>query len=472
MHSSAFPETLRRSSRVRLNSPMLVTSMGSGVHFSEMCETLVVNAHGCAVRSPVKLEAGVPIQLHSHEGREASAIVVNCQPLGSDRQGWRVGARLDNPENFWDLTPCPEDWVPWAVMSTRTEAVPRPGKVHKVDTSLRLVPDKALQQLSEEQVKMLVSEVIQPLQAEIAELKEKLGHGGEPKRSSFEVSLSYIPPELEEKLWTRLRQDLGAQVLQHASEQADQVLGKARAAIQLKLTETQDEFRQRVTEELRTVEHKAQTLSESIDDRVRQHLRVGLEKFQQHVFEAGTQLERRSDDYFQSLQQRLSEDNDLRVREIQEVQAAVEQEARKLRELIDDLGGRVNKLDDSARRLEFDLDARLARMSGEIISRARTQLEAAVDVVLKELGTRNAKELEAQLDGACERLKNVQKQIETSSSSLLRAQVSETLMTFGQTMEALAQDSVGRWRTALSRDLSSVARMLGEEVRSEAEDRS
>ena len=40
------------------------------------------------------------------------------------------------------------------------------------------------------------------------DLKEKAAKG-EPKRSQFDISLSHIPPEVEEKLWVRLREDLG-----------------------------------------------------------------------------------------------------------------------------------------------------------------------------------------------------------------------------------------------------------------------
>jgi hypothetical protein len=81
--------------------------------------------------------------------------------------------------------------------------------------------------------------------------------------------------------------------------------------------------------------------------------------------------------------------------------------------------------------------------------------------VLKELGTRNAKELDRQLDEARGKLKTVQKGIETSVSDLVKTEVAASLLSFGQTMEELAQDSVGRWRSALSRDLTSVAKILG-----------
>jgi hypothetical protein len=111
MHNANSPAALRRSSRVPVNVPVLVTSLEPGTRFSEVCETLVVNAHGCAMRSPVKLDAGVLLHFHSKEGRETTAKVIACQPLEADRTSWRLAARLDRPENFWGLTTCPADWA-------------------------------------------------------------------------------------------------------------------------------------------------------------------------------------------------------------------------------------------------------------------------------------------------------------------------------------------------------------------------
>src|ERR1022692_2151964 len=93
MQNSYAPASLRRSSRVPVNVPILVTSLEPGARFSEVCETLEVNAHGCSMRSQVKLDAGVVVHFHSKEGRETTAKVVYCQPLDSAREGWRLGAR-------------------------------------------------------------------------------------------------------------------------------------------------------------------------------------------------------------------------------------------------------------------------------------------------------------------------------------------------------------------------------------------
>ena len=101
------------------------------------------------------------------------------------------------------------------------------------------------------------------------------------------------------------------------------------------------------------------------------------------------------------------------------------------------------KLEESAHRLESDLDSRLVQMGSDIISGARTQLEKALDAVLKELGTRNSQELGKQRDDACEHLKSVQKGIESSISQLLKSEVTGSLLSFGQTMEELAQDFRG-----------------------------
>jgi hypothetical protein len=157
---------------------------------------------------------------------------------------------------------------------------------------------------------------------------------------------------------------------------------------------------------------------------------------------------------------------------MQQVQAGVVSESSRLQAQNTSLATRIAKLDESARHLESDLDARLVRMGSDIISGARTQLEQALDVVLKELGTRNAKEINEQLEKACGQLKTLQKGIEASVSELLKARVTGTLLSFGQTMEELAQDSVGRWRSALGRDLGSLAKTLGEPLRLESSENS
>lgn len=478
MHGSK--QSARRSSRVPVNVPVLVTSLKPDTHFSEICETLVVNAHGCALRSPVKLEAGAPLHLHSKEGRETMAQVVDCQPLDSDERGWKLAARLDRPENFWGLRSCPDDWL-------RLLELPDPAQrklLRKLmgmnsgngDNSLelgassQLVIDRIEKQLSDEHLRALISEVVQPMKSVVTNLREKLASGAEPKRSKFEVSLSQIPPELEEKLWIRLRQDLGAQVLSQAREQSEEILGSAKETIERKITETRNDFREHLATELQTVEQRVEGISTGLADTVRQHLRAGLDELQQRTTDAGNRLGREGEDLFRALQQRLADEHDAQLQDMQRVQAEFAAESSRLQTHIADLSGRIAQLDQSARRLEADLERRLSQMATETVSTARSQLESAVETVLQELGTRNARELDGQLEQACAHLQQVQKQTEASVSESLKSQVAGSMESFERAVEDMAQHSVGRWRGALANRLNSLARILGEQFPLEASD--
>jgi hypothetical protein len=54
---------MRRSTRIRWQTPVLLTSLDPKIEFHERCETLVVNLHGCAVRACSTLPRGTPVQL-------------------------------------------------------------------------------------------------------------------------------------------------------------------------------------------------------------------------------------------------------------------------------------------------------------------------------------------------------------------------------------------------------------------------
>lgn len=450
MHAQTQPEP-RRSSRVPMTVPLLVTSLEPNSDFSEICETLVVSAHGCAIRSSAKLEAGAPVQFQSKDGRWTMAHIVDCQPIDSGKQGWKLGARFDKPDNFWQLETYPDDWAQLLEM-------PAPGQ------------RRPAKRAPNGEVRALVAEVIGPLQAELEELKKQLPQK-QSKRSQLDISLTHIPPEVEEKVFLRLREELGEQVLQQTRQQSEEVLESAKDAIGKKIREGQIEFRNHVTLELQAVAQRAQALSEKITETVQQHVHAGAEKLQQLALEAGIRQERRSEEFMRSLQQRLGEEHVAHLKQMQEVQAAAAAESAKLQAQNSDLATRIGKLNESARYLEQELDGRLVRMSTDIISGARTQLENALDVVLKELSTRNAKALDAELDKACGQLKGLQKNIETSVSELLKTRVATTLLSFGQTMEELAQDSVGRWRSALAHNLDSLAKTLGKPLPGETSGR-
>ncbi|MBZ5665914.1 MAG: hypothetical protein LAO30_15035 [Acidobacteriia bacterium] len=467
--------TVRRSSRVPIKVPVRVTSLEPTAQFSEVCETLVVSAHGCALRFPLKLDTGSALRLHSRGGRQTTAYVVFCQPMGPDGQGFRLGAQLDRPENFWGLESYPDDWkvveMPSpAGLQTPQKLSAKSIVVHQAQTPSRASRDfldKIEEQLSEDRLRGILAKLVQPLQAEVTALREKLAANA--KRNRFEVSLGYIPPELEEKLWERLRQDLGTRVLQQTKEQSAEMLGSAKTAIDQKVGASLTEFRHRLSGELHAVEQRAQVLSKELTTTAQQHVRAGIEKLQRQALDTEAHLNAQGEKLLGSLQGQLVNSHDAHRREIEQIHADAAAKTSQLQSEVTDLGARIAALNESVRRLESDLDAHLEGVAGEIVSEARTQLENAVALTLKDLQARGSHEVESRLNEICGHLRTIQNRIESSFSGSLKTQGEEAVQSIAQEFEELAQQSTEKWRLALARDLNSVAKTLGQQLRQELE---
>jgi len=467
MYNGAAPTILRRSSRVPTALQILVTSL-EGTHFSEVCETLVVNAHGCAILTRVKLDTGIPLNLHSKDGRETTAHVVTCQPIGSDHRTWRLGAKLDRPENFWGLTDCPKDWVlpapvvpprpPQIVKSTNTSA-PRElsGQGNQPSEAVR---DRVARQL-EEQVRRMIAESVRPLHAEVLALKERVVQR-EANPSRFEVSLSKIPPELEQQIESRLRKDLGPRVLDEARQQSVNLLESAKATIDQRIAEGHDNFLRRVGEELGVVEKRAHDISGHISEKTREHLRRGLEDFEQRLLDGGNSLKHLSGELLKFLQHNLNAEHDARRGDLEQLRSAVASESSRLQEQVDYLDARIAKLNESTRCLESGLDHRLNRMSSEIVKDTRSQFENLANEILEELTARSIKALSDQLDEATEKMKVVQNGIVASASESLKGQVANASQAFEHSMERLAKLSIERWRLKMEIGLNALAKSLNE----------
>ena len=103
-------DTGRRSTRIRAQIPIRVTSLDSAAPFSESGHTLVVNTQGCGVRLSRALEPGLSVSLDELPAGSVTARIANCVPLGTGGQWWMVGIALDEPGNVWGIHPTPADW--------------------------------------------------------------------------------------------------------------------------------------------------------------------------------------------------------------------------------------------------------------------------------------------------------------------------------------------------------------------------
>jgi hypothetical protein len=103
------PKAARRSTRLRVEIPVSVTSLDRMRPFAERCMVLVVSAQGCGFRSTRALQLETPIMMSDLPGgNTVTARVASCVPMGSD--GFLIGAALYNHGNVWGIADAPEDW--------------------------------------------------------------------------------------------------------------------------------------------------------------------------------------------------------------------------------------------------------------------------------------------------------------------------------------------------------------------------
>jgi hypothetical protein len=105
------PKATRRSTRLRVEIPVIVTSMDRRHPFSAKCMALVVSPQGCGLRTTQALPLGTPVLLSDLPGGgSASARVANCLPLGNDGEYFLIGVSMYNHGNVWGLADPPADW--------------------------------------------------------------------------------------------------------------------------------------------------------------------------------------------------------------------------------------------------------------------------------------------------------------------------------------------------------------------------
>lgn len=102
---------IRRSTRLPLEIPVLVTSLDAGFEFSESCKTTLVNAHGCGMITQHAVPQGTRVRLEIVPAkRHTTAQVSDVVSLGGDPETWLLGLELDAPGNFWGIEYAPTDW--------------------------------------------------------------------------------------------------------------------------------------------------------------------------------------------------------------------------------------------------------------------------------------------------------------------------------------------------------------------------
>jgi hypothetical protein len=105
------PKATRRSTRLRVEIPISVTSLDRARAFAEKCVAIVVSCQGCGFRSSRALSIGTPILLGDLPGGgSVTGRVASCLPLGNEATNFLIGVALYTHGNVWAIPNPPEDW--------------------------------------------------------------------------------------------------------------------------------------------------------------------------------------------------------------------------------------------------------------------------------------------------------------------------------------------------------------------------
>jgi len=299
-------------------------------------------------------------------------------------------------------------------------------------------------------------------------MKEKLARA-DTNRSRFDVSLSSIPPELEQQLEQRLRQELGPRVIDEARQQSSRMLSTTKATLEKIEVEVQEEFQRRSKEELAVVEQRADQISAHIVATIREQLRDGVGDLQRKLADGRNQLKRTSDELLVSLQTSLNDEYNTRREELEQLRADVAAESSRLHEQTERLDSRINMLEESLRSWESGLDGRLNQMAAHTLGNTRNEIADVAGSILQELKTRSSQAIGNQMDEAAGNMKIVQKGIVASVTESLKTQSTDALREFEHSMDELAHSSIERCRNRIATGLNAVVKNLGDQFQADSD---
>ena len=102
---------VRQGTRIPFDLSITLAVLDPAAPFSDSCQIVLVNPHGCAARFSRLLALGTVVQL---EGLPVLvtviAIVVNSIPVGQYQKFWLLGLALQRPGNVSGIQNPPGDW--------------------------------------------------------------------------------------------------------------------------------------------------------------------------------------------------------------------------------------------------------------------------------------------------------------------------------------------------------------------------
>jgi hypothetical protein len=126
------PSSLRRSTRIEFVTPVFLSGRdATGQRFRELTQTVVVNLHGCKLRTSYHVLAGMLVTLECPKaGTTGKAVCVKVWDAPAGVVGHEIAVQLIKPRNLWSVPNPPADWeiVAKTMVEGRTVQAERPTR--------------------------------------------------------------------------------------------------------------------------------------------------------------------------------------------------------------------------------------------------------------------------------------------------------------------------------------------------------
>ncbi len=428
------PHTMtRRSTRVRARIPILITSLDPAIPFSFLCDTLIVNAHGCAAKVPQPLEIGMPVRLRIRESREVTARIVVCQPIAGGQPSWVTGFELDKPGNIWGLTPVPEDWARFDQEAEECKAGGPATTRTRLELKMPVWPlaspstKSGLPAKAQEELKMQLA----AQQETIASLEDRLATAMASVPGVVRQQLA----DAQQETLAQVRKQLGAMLAQSVQEQVP-AQADAIARLQERLASFES-LPSAVREQLA----EARASLASISETVRKQL---ADAQQETLAQARQQL---SAMLAQSVQEQFTTQSNAIAR-LQERLASFESLPSAVREQLAEARASLASISETVRK-------QLADAQQETLAQARQQLSAMLAQSVQEQFTTQSNAI-ARLQ---ERLASVE-----SLPSAVREQLAEARASLASISETVRKQLADAQQETLAQVRQQLGAMLAESV--------
>jgi hypothetical protein len=428
--------TPRQSTRVAAKIRLTVSSLNPSLSFSETCDTVSVNSFGCAMHAPKEIAVGTPVLLKMQSGKEATGQVAFCKASTANDK-WGIGIELDSPGNFWELKPCPADWL--SASDAIVSSASKPGV--KSNGSVRLSGPSAAD-----------------LDAIRLDLREEM-------RKEFDSFLKHADRKVAEELKSHKEKTAALELMLKDAAQVRDSLAAALQSFQKNLDqklagETEKTFQQikdqvtPLTEQTRSeaqqlqkdlqklsgeLKKQGQSLWEDFEKGRREFVEITnkhLEDKKQGIAGAAESMAERSEEIYKGLQERLEKQFASKQDAILLSQTAVEAEATRLQLQLQEFDERASKmqqlssegiagfgeqLDKKVLEVRANTERSLEDLQKHQVGMARTEMEGIVtpvaargDTLVKELlslvdpMSRERDEIQTQLDALRQEKKEIE----------------------------------------------------------------